>query len=262
MKNFCFVSGLPRSGSTLFMCLMNQHQNIYATATSPTIQMLLRLSDFYNEREEFRAWEKGLSDKVYKGMLAGAINGFYENVTNKPLILDKSRDAIFYLPLVRLCLPDSKFIFIARDLQCICNSYEKKFTQNISLYGKLNKELLCNKEARYMAYTRSPELQTMIQFIRHFDFENDKSVLVIKGEDFTSSPQDIAKKVTNFLGLEKFTFDINNVEQIYENDLAYSNFVADHKIKRKIEKIDCSINKDMDKVLKEAYPWYYSKLNY
>ena len=40
MKQFVMLSGLPRSGSSVLCSMLNQHPDIYASTTSPVIDLI------------------------------------------------------------------------------------------------------------------------------------------------------------------------------------------------------------------------------
>lgn len=239
MKKINFCCGFPRSMSTVFACILNQHPEVYATATSPMVPLALELCRFFDSRGEFRAWKQEDSEKAYAGFVDGAMDGFFKNLTDKPTILDKNRDAIIYYPSIAFSLQHSKFVFVVRDLQDICNSYEKKFLAHPTMFARLPEELASDKGGRYLAYTQSPEFKSILDFVRDFDFDlNKESVMILKSEDLCSSPDAVLEQACRFLGLSEFTFDFNNIKQIYENDLAHKNFVADHQIRPKLEPLN------------------------
>jgi len=58
MKTLFFLSGLPRSGSTLLGSLLNQHPEIYATPTSPLADLLCLLDTNFNHLDLQYTYEK------------------------------------------------------------------------------------------------------------------------------------------------------------------------------------------------------------
>ena len=55
MKKLYFLSGLPRSGSTVLAGILNQHPDVHASSTSGLLDMLVGT---------LRAWSSSLSVKA------------------------------------------------------------------------------------------------------------------------------------------------------------------------------------------------------
>ena len=63
MKQFYFLSGLPRSGSTLLSSILNQDERVYASANSPLLDMLYYNEQYWRDSEQGRANPKADSLK-------------------------------------------------------------------------------------------------------------------------------------------------------------------------------------------------------
>ena len=86
MKKFCFVAGLPRSGSTLLCNILNQNPRFYASGTSPLPHILGATK---------RSWEKSLDVQSqidaekdhyfrrFSNVLRGIIDAWYQEVDAK-----------------------------------------------------------------------------------------------------------------------------------------------------------------------------------
>jgi hypothetical protein len=71
MKNLMFLSGLPRTGSTLLTSLLNQHPEIYASGSSPLSDLIFKTDITLQEL-----------DKVYNFLdIKSHTNTFY-NIEN------------------------------------------------------------------------------------------------------------------------------------------------------------------------------------
>jgi sulfotransferase len=93
MKKIYFLSGLPRSGSTVLAALLQQHPEMHTTATSGLLDMLVGT---------LKAWADSLSQKLKhpRQSSAGKRNTArstqaicetkYADI-DKPVILDKAR---------------------------------------------------------------------------------------------------------------------------------------------------------------------------
>src|SRR3990167_11075763 len=84
-----FLSGIPRSGSTVLAAILNQNPEIHVSTTSGLVHALDGVANTWAST--------GLLDKTDKdrkklsATMSGIVNSFYSN-TDKPIIIDKSRE--------------------------------------------------------------------------------------------------------------------------------------------------------------------------
>ena len=58
MKNLLFLSGLPRSGSTLLGSILSQHPEIYVTPTSPLSDLLCLIDESFSRLDIQYTYDK------------------------------------------------------------------------------------------------------------------------------------------------------------------------------------------------------------
>ena len=98
MKRFAFLSGLPRTGSTVLGTLLSQHPDLHPTATSVVRDQLLCVkkynlgeSPYYNIKDEHSpCW----------AMMRGMLYGAYEHVTEE-VVVEKDRGWAANVDLIR-----------------------------------------------------------------------------------------------------------------------------------------------------------------
>jgi sulfotransferase len=92
MKKIYFLSGLPRSGSTVLAALLQQHPEMHTTATSGLLDMLVGTlhawADSLSQRSCTKANEE--QDKEIQRVLKAICETKYADI-DKPVILDKAR---------------------------------------------------------------------------------------------------------------------------------------------------------------------------
>ena len=83
-----FLSGLPRSGSTILTSLLNQHNDLHATTTSPVLGMILNFGVNWEGQVVHQVEDKNEQQKkdMQKSMLLNAHSHF-----DKPMVVDKNR---------------------------------------------------------------------------------------------------------------------------------------------------------------------------
>jgi sulfotransferase len=116
-----FLSGLPRSGSTLLTKLLNQHPNIFASSTSPFLDYLLPAAHhLHNIKQNHSA---GHYINVQK-ILSTAAFAFYG--TPKENIIDKNRGWITnYEAIDKELQQNPKLILTLRPIEEVVASFYK-----------------------------------------------------------------------------------------------------------------------------------------
>lgn len=238
MKQLHFCGGLPRSGSTILMNILQQNSNIFTTATCalPDIihQHILIKSRY---RECFQAMAIDQADQAMFGLVQGATKGWYEALTNKPVVISKNRSwsNIFHL------YKNSKYIVMIRDLRDIVESFEKINAKTLALHSYGDMSVFTpamhqqEKYKHYFIETNSLTVPLTTEVPRMMElFQKEKNkVLFIRYEDFTKDPIYILNKFYNFLELPFFNHDLHNIQQsvLYEHDHAYFRERTDHVTK-------------------------------
>ena len=75
MKDIFFLSGLPRSGSTLLGSILGQNPSFFVTPTSPLLDLLCFTNEAFNKLEKRYTFDvKVSSENVYTGI----VKNFYQ----------------------------------------------------------------------------------------------------------------------------------------------------------------------------------------
>lgn len=119
-KKIYFLSGLPRSGSTLLGSLMSQHPRVTVTPTSPLLDMMCYTNESINKLMASYTFDrKTLEDGVYGGI----IDRFYDHVTTD-VVVDKHRGWPRNITPVRMYIDDNpKIICTYRPVSEVIASY-------------------------------------------------------------------------------------------------------------------------------------------
>ena len=86
-----FQSSLPRVGSTVFQNLMHQDPRFYASPTSGMLELIYAARNNYTEGLEFKAQDADLMKKAFMGFCREGFFGYYNAITDKQYVIDKSR---------------------------------------------------------------------------------------------------------------------------------------------------------------------------
>jgi len=88
-KQFHFLSGLPRTGSTVLASILSQNPDIYVSASSPLVGLMHGAKNMWDTAEHVKAYA---APGQIEAVLGGMVEGFYKHI-DKPFIFDKPRVA-------------------------------------------------------------------------------------------------------------------------------------------------------------------------
>lgn len=123
-KQYVFLAGLPRSGSTLLTSILNQNPDIFASSSSPVCDALYHTHIVWNTREALQA---NPNPVAVQSVLRNIIPSFYAD-RKEPIIVDKAFtwgtpdnlailvNALGYVP---------KFVVMDRDMSEILASFQR-----------------------------------------------------------------------------------------------------------------------------------------
>ena len=270
VKKVFFNASLPRAGSTLLQNVLMQNPEIYSTPTSGVIDFLLNARALYSAGDAFKAQDPKEMEKGFHGFCREGLYGFFNSITDRPYVIDKSRGWLGNYRFANFIEPNPKIIVMVRDLRAIFASMEKNFRKNPHKDPQIvNGAELKNisTDSRLMHFSVAPPIGPSIEWLYEAIHQGiDQNILFIRFEDFTSNPDLEIQRVYNYLEIPYYKHDFENIEQLTnENDVIHGIF-GDHQIHNKITKMpDDFINilgyHNCDK-LKQHYNWYFKKFNY
>lgn len=270
IKSIFFNASLPRAGSTLLQNVMMQNPEIYSTPTSGVVEFLLQARTIYSTGDAFRAQDPELMKKGFKGFCKGGLWGFFNEITDRPYVLDKSRAWSGHFSFLDFFEENPKVIIMVRDLRSIFASMEKNYRKNPHIDSLIaNGAELKNMttDSRMVHFSVSPPVGPSLEWLKDLTQQNlDQHVLFLRYEDFCKNPELEIKKIYKYLDIPYFEHDFKNIEQLTnENDVIHGIF-GDHKI----EPILKEPRKDYVEILgeqnceiiKQNYLWFFEKFNY
>ncbi len=233
-----FASSLPRSGSTLLQNLLAQSPNHHCTATNDLLDLVARIRDTWMGLPGFVSQGlKNIEPRIKAG-LRGMINGFYEKESDK-IIFDKSRGHLSNIELLESILERKiKIITAVRDIRDIVASFEKIHRRSVltdhpvtgtDVYRKLTihgrAERLCSLD-----HTIGYAVNCLQDAI---DRNLQDRLVIIPYKELTHEPVKTIQRVCIECGIEPFTCDPSNVEQVTkEDDTVYGMDL--HKVELKV----------------------------
>lgn len=213
MKKIYFLGGLPRSGSTLLGSLLNQHPEIYTTPTSPLTDFLFLINQNFNYLDLQYTYEK---EKIEYNIYTSVINNFYNHISKK-YIIDKHRAWTKNLSSIKKFYTDEpKVIATYRTIPEIISSYisliEKENQYHNFIDEKLREDDLkitnTNRAEYIWRFFLSDPYESLVYGITNFK----KNIHLINYDDLMLNPQTELNKIYEFLEIEYYTNDFNNIQ--------------------------------------------------
>lgn len=122
-----FISGLPRSGSTLLAAPLRQNPRFVAGMSSPVYQLFRSMLAETSARTDGSVF---IDNDVRKRLLTGAFDAFYAEVAAETVIFDTNRGWTTKLPALVELFPDAKMICCVRNPAMILDSVESLVRRN------------------------------------------------------------------------------------------------------------------------------------
>lgn len=208
---FHFISGLPRSGSTLLAALLKQNPRFHAGMTSPVGGIFLALLEAMSDRTETSTF---LDNSARQRIARGLVENYYAT-SKAEVIFDTNRLWCSKLPALRLMFPQSRLIACVRDTNWIIDSFERLVRRNA-----LQPSGIFNFAAGGTVYSRASALASsdgLVGFAYDalrdaFYGEHAQSMLLVQYDTLTNEPRKVLAAVYDFIGEPWFEHDFENVE--------------------------------------------------
>ncbi len=122
-----FISGLPRSGSTLLAAILRQNPRFHAAMTGPVGVMYMALESAMSRRNETAVF---FTDTQRRDVLRGVFTNYYCAVQTEKLVIDTNRIWTAKLPALTQLFPQAKVICCVRNIAWIMDSIERLVRKN------------------------------------------------------------------------------------------------------------------------------------
>lgn len=233
---FHFISGLPRSGSTLLAALLRQNPRFHAAMSSPVSLLMEQMIEAMGEDSEHSIF---ISTQQKRAIVQGIFTGYYQPRADKEIIFDTNRRWCSKLPIIKDLFPDAKVICCVRNIAWIADSIERLIRQNTFDASRL----WGTPAERSTVYSRTEALINSDRLIgfsynalkEAFYSENSEILLLVDYEILTQNPGQVMKEIYEFLGEDFFEHDFENVEYDEPEFDKNLNTPGLHKVRSKVE---------------------------
>lgn len=211
MSTIHFISGLPRSGSTLLAALLRQNPRFEAGMSGPLAGLFGALLGQMSARSEFSVF---IDDAKRERILHGLFDSFYADRAAE-VVFDTNRAWCGWMPAVTRLFPDAKVIACVRELQWVVDSIERLIQRNVftpsSIFGF---------NPGGTVYTRANDVVGQDGLVGApydmlkqacYGAQRDK-LLVVQYETLTTDPGRTMRAIYDFIDEPMFTHTFDNVD--------------------------------------------------
>lgn len=209
---FHFISGLPRSGSTLLAAILRQNPAFHAGITSPVGGLFTALLNQFSAGSEFAPV---VDQAMRERLLRGLFENYYADQVDKQVVFDSNRLWCARLPDLLRLFPEARVIVCVRNVAWVMDSLERLYRAA----AFENTRLFNDEVERNTVYSR---VETLGQRNRLVGFawaaakdayygEQSASLLVVDYDLLAQATATVIRLIYDFIGEPAFEHDFENI---------------------------------------------------
>lgn len=233
-RRFHFISGLPRSGSTLLAGILRQNPRFHAGMSSPVAGLINGALEQMGAGGE--SW--AFFDEAKRRTICRALLDAYYADNDAGVVFDTNRTWTARMHQLVELVDDFKVICCVRNPAWIMDSFESIYRKNPFDYSRM-----FNAATRQTVYSRCEQLinsggavggaWTALKEAYYGEFSD--RLLLVDYELLTRHPARTMELVYDFIGESRFAHDFDNVdyaEEAFDQGLGVKGL---HTVRRKVE---------------------------
>jgi len=254
-KNYYFMAGLPRAGSTMLSSILNQNPRIYSGPSSPVLSTMFVIENHLLQDELYHGYPK---PEQGHSIISNVINQFYDDI-KKPVVVDKNRAWVARVPYIEGYIGQkAKIICPVRNIDEILTSMITMIRRNPYKEGnprinfideqlvKLNIPINDDNRCEYIAGPDGILGQSLNAIMEGLNQGFGNNFHFVEYQDLVKNPQETMNKIYEFLGEEPYTHQFDNLKnQNREGDMNTYGLTDMHEVRPVVK----STAKDPKKVL-------------
>jgi len=262
MKTYHFMAGLPRSGSTLLKSILDQNPNLHANPVSPVMELMYYTEEYLSRSEQYLGYPK---PKNAHKMISSFIENYYFE-REEDIIIDHCRAWPNNIERIKTYInPNPKIICPVRDVLEILASFITMVHRNSDQVSFIDQHLIekgvtvdDDNRCHYLMHGDGIVDQSLWSLAQAFIKNDTKHLLLVEYNDLVNTPEETMKRIYDFLEIDYYAHDFNNVENKHrENDDQW--YLKDmHHVRKKVQKT----SKKPEEVLSSLVMDKYKKLEY
>jgi sulfotransferase len=206
-----FISGLPRSGSTLLAALLSQNPGYVASMSSPVAGIYTAMLTGISNKNEFSIF---ITPEQRERLMSGVFDAYYGPYGNDKTVFDTNRLWCSKMPALATLFPQSRVIACVRNVAWVVDSIERLVRRNVFELSKI-----FDYEPTGTVYSRGEALTNGDGMVGYawgalkeaFYGEHSDSLILLQYETLVSRPEETMERLYQLLGESPFQHDFDNV---------------------------------------------------
>lgn len=262
------LTGLPRSGSTLLMSILAQNERFHVSADSSLSPLIIKAKTFLEEETYGSQIPYQILHECTLDYCRNGSKAWKNTLCQDKILLDKSRTWCHNFDFIYKVFPDMKSLVIVRDLRGVCSSFEKRHDESLIINRgdfnyALNSDISLQRVDRIFDLWFFRESLISIKDMIESNKKYQDNVFFVKYEDLVINPKNTINQIYDFLELESFGHDFDNISCFPGNDNVFQPYGC-HRIKSNIDKeydpfIFTHLNQKQENYIMENCSWYYEE---
>ena len=211
-----FISGLPRSGSTLLAALLRQNPRFSAGMTSPVGSLFNAMLSVTSARNEGAVF---IDDDNRQRLLRAVFDAYYADISPAQVVFDTNRQWTTKLPALTQLFPAAQVICCVRNPAWVIDSIENLIRRNaFELSGIFNFEPGGTVYSRVEGLTKGDGMAGFaLSALREAVYgpQADR-LLLVRYETLTANPLGALAAIYHAIGEPLFAHDPEHIEPAYE----------------------------------------------
>jgi len=250
LKQFFYIAGLPRTGSSVLCAILNQNPKFHVSTASPLSNILYRITDDWrNYIDQVKTYSDRINETFdfrLRNLWLHIQEGLYAHV-DEEIIFDKSRAWHMRDPLEsyrEIVGSEMKVICLVDSIPDILGSFIHLVERNKDLDNFIDNKLredgaIINTENRCKILLDPEALGTVgwcFQNLKDSYFSiNRKNLHLIERVDLISKPEEVLKKLYLFIQEDYFPHEFFNLKATREeNDSIVYGMKNLHRVEAKL----------------------------
>ena len=277
MEQIVYLSGFPRSGSTLISNILAMHPDVKSTPSSPLCGIVQNMRRSWSDDPFFLSQLDDKPEEVHDRLKRAtvAFMNSYSSAKEK-IVVDKNREWLKLIQTLKCLYPDFQMIVTIRDPRDIFASIERKHEETLmfSFPDHMEHDIVDSR-----AHTIFSDVGVVGRIFKSIQNIGDipnviDHIYFWRYEDFLKDPEKTTETLFEWLKLKKFKINFNKIKQSTKEFDSHYRMKYPHKIKTKltaasfsshpeiVEKFKCKPTTDAisPRILQEItrrFEWFY-----
>lgn len=233
MEKIHFISGLPRSGTTLLSSILNQNPKFKASVSGPLARFTRAIIE---ESQSQGGYRFQCPPEKRKQLITNVFDTYYDQ--SNPVVFDTNRGWTYMTPVLQDLKPESKMIVCVRSIAWVIDSFEQLFAKN-----PYDVPQMFPQGASASVYSRAQYLTAPESFIgfaltglkQALSTPYANNMMVVQYDQLAKNPKLVMRKLYEFIGEPWHEHDFNNVEASWDEFDMDMNIKGLHHVRQKVQ---------------------------